>query len=69
MSERDPRVDPRPGDVLLRSGVKRTVLAVSELRVFSVFESLLWRKKHRDSWKSAFRTWAKKAEVLDAANV
>ena len=56
MSERDPRMDPKPGDVLLKLGVRRTALTVTNLSVQSFFSSARWR--HRE--------WAPKTTWLRA---
>lgn len=62
---RDPRLDPRAGDVLMNRGVRREAQRVSESgeSVRSFFLSPRWR---HTEWApiTTWRKWAKNAEVL-----
>lgn len=67
--ERDPRVDPRPGDVLLGknegdgSPCKRTVLSVTPLgNIF--YRQQGWGRKELLEGPKQWRKWAATAEVV-----
>lgn len=64
MSERDPRQDPREGDVFLRLGVYRTIKARDGAHVKSYFESPRWRHTEWDRVDPTFRKWAASATVV-----
>lgn len=69
--ERDPRVDPRPGDVLIWQGSQRTCLDIWRgyddygpyVIVRSKFDSRLAHSV-RTSELSSWRKWAKDAKIL-----
>jgi hypothetical protein len=66
---RDPRTDPRPGDVLRKGSTQRTVVAVFGNCVTCCVEGMgaTRRGGYIAPWLSQFRRWAKDAEVLDTA--
>jgi hypothetical protein len=53
MSERDPRVDPRPGDVLRGGGLRREVIDLGDVYGAPYQE-----------WLAKWREWAANAEVV-----
>ncbi len=69
MSERNPQIDPKPGDVLLGEGGIRLV-STKPSRV--VLEGLVWYKTptHNDcnAYPDSWHHWAKGAEVLHVAD-
>lgn len=72
MSERDSRIDPRPGDVLQGnvSGKTRvkTITAVTELMGgYVVVRSVLENGRNSSSWIEGWRKWAAGATVISQA--
>ena len=69
MSERDPRQDPRPGDVVRKGEIDRHVV---EVRiglldsVYVIYHSNYYRPFH-ESPLSRWRNWCRGAEVVAAA--
>lgn len=65
-SKRDPRVDPRPGDVLMRGSTYRQVRTYKRgVTFWHRFGCLRWdlgRESHEE-----WRLWAKSAEVVHVA--
>ena len=62
---RDPRVDPRPGDVLEKNSLSRTVLDVRGM-------DIVWGRRDSTSkpniaWISTWREWARTATILHTA--
>lgn len=71
-SRRDPRIDPRAGDVLRRIGAKTGEREVLSVGAFSPGGRIgvLYPTGYRDyRWvdMEMWRQWAAKAEVIDAA--
>jgi hypothetical protein len=72
VSERDPRVDPRPGDVLRKNGLERSIIgAAASGANESVVEYTLSSKKHpplhRYQLHQLFLDWAKSATIITKA--
>jgi len=70
---RDPRIEPKPGDVLCRGKQQRRVCVIGPFfkpNVIGVHYINKTSKKGVMSWVQMmlWRTWAKKAEVLHAAD-
>ena len=69
--ERDPRIDPRPGDVLAKKQVRRTVVRIEQcLHPWVVCSEALHRSgsfhfRTVIPALSQFRRWAAGAEVLE----
>jgi hypothetical protein len=65
MAERDPRVDPRPGDVIMvgpyGDKYEFTITRVEDDRVFMVKGAAVI---HRSRSPSSFRSWAKTATII-----
>lgn len=61
-TKRDPRTDPRPGDVIERDGLRRCVDSVFGCNI-------RWRRKPGAALRSclitAWRNWAKDAAVIE----
>lgn len=63
----DPRIYPKPGDVIRKGAVTRTVCAVPG---YSSNDVWYWTKDpevKRNCWITTWQDWAKKAEVLHVA--
>lgn len=60
---RDPRIDPRPGDILAKGGLRRRVYRVRRLTVDYVTGAGKMSFCARSTWES----WARNATVLQAA--
>jgi hypothetical protein len=63
--ERDPRVNPKAGDLLTKNGLSRRVVEVASLDVY-------WRREGSDrrvqpAWISTWREWAKNSDVVEVA--
>ena len=64
---RDPRADPSPGDVLIANGNIRLIVEITDFpREASVWYRTIDRPKVFEGL-NYFRKWAKKAEVIHAA--
>jgi hypothetical protein len=76
MAERDPRVDPRQGDILRKGNETRNVYQIftPDLRfqpVVTCWFEKNWmglKRGYVSPYIKAFRKWASKAEVLHAAD-
>lgn len=71
MTERDPRVNPKPGDVL-RDGVHRISVTTVDRQIrYTLTRSNGYGinaiPMHCHMAKKSWREWAKNAEVIDAA--
>lgn len=69
MSERDPRKDPQPGDVLQKDGCRRSVRTVLHERkwryvVFDEVANVYGTKWGRETTMTDWRAWARKATVV-----
>lgn len=70
MTERDPRTDPRPGDVLTKDGKKgqlrRTVDRVVPVGkdAFEVY----YNGKSRSTWSETWKNWARNASVANPSS-
>lgn len=70
-NERDPRVDPRPGDVLAKDGRERRV----DTLIFNIgrrAHALLWQRSRNHQLRrcdiETWRTWARDAEIVWVRN-
>ena len=64
---RDPRVDPRPGDVLTKNSLSRRVVRTYAGNIY-------WRRDGAESaircaWISTWMEWARTATILHTAEV
>jgi hypothetical protein len=62
---RDPRIDPRPGDVVAKDQISRTV--ISRRGGAITYVSLGRRKGVYDCWITTWTAWARTSEVIHAA--
>lgn len=67
MNQRDPRIDPRNGDVLRFGKFLREVTGRSMHEVTYTRYSPSARKPHQGCWISTWQDWARKAEVIHRA--
>lgn len=65
-TKRDPRIDPKPGDVLAKNGKKRTVLFLVPCGSWADIYYQSQGRKVR-CYSGTWRDWAKGAEVFHAA--
>lgn len=67
MTKRDPRVDPKKGDVL-KNGATRTVKEVGRYGKHDVVFCTDTRKQWVEPYIGQWRRWAAKAEVIHVAD-
>lgn len=63
MTARDPRSDPRPGDVLRKGERTRIVLSAKPLGAGFMVSYNSGKRTH-DTWISTWREWCRGAEVV-----
>jgi hypothetical protein len=62
---RDPRIDPKAGDVLRKNSLSRRVVEVASMDVYWCRDGS--DRRVQPAWISTWRTWARDAEVLTVA--
>ena len=70
---RDPRVDPRPGDVLAKDGHNPRRVATLIHNVSGYAHALLWQRSRNHQLRRCtidhWRSWARNATILHTAEV